>query len=301
MKFSGFGYLIKEGIRSIWTNRMMSLASVGVLISCLLLTGTASLLSLNVSGAVEKVGSANVTRVFLKQDVTDLEALSLSHEFGMLRNVTKTEFISKEEALKGYEDTLSKNVLDRFRGNENPLPNAIDVTMEDLSLYDDTIKEIKAFSQVEDARDNREIAEKLSNLNKLVNNMSIWIVMALTLISIFIISNTIRMTMYSRRFEISIMKSVGATDAFVRIPFVIEGMTIGVISGVFTSALLFVLYDAIMKAIENIAKLDLMPYKEVALPISLAFIVAGVIIGALGSLLSIGRYLRKEGNELLGW
>ena len=97
------------------------------------------------------------------------------------------------------------------------------------------------------------------------------------------------------------MKSVGATDAFVRIPFVIEGMTIGVISGIITSGLLFVLYDAIMKAIENIAKFNLMPYKQVALPISFAFIVAGVIIGALGSLLSIGRYLRKEGNELLGW
>ncbi len=301
MKFSGFGYLIKEGIRSIWTNRMMSLASVGVLISCLLLTGTASLLSLNVSSAVEKVGSANVTRVFLKQNVTDLEAVSLSHEFSMLRNVTKTEFISKEEALDGYEETLSDAVFERLRGNENPLPNAVDVTMEDLSLYDETVGEIKAFSQVDTIRDNREIAEKLANLNKLVNNMSVWIVLALTLISIFIISNTIRMTMYSRRFEISIMKSVGATDAFVRIPFVIEGMTIGVISGLLTSGLLFVLYDAIMKAIENIAKLNLMPYSQVALPISIAFVLAGVLIGALGSLLSIGRYLRKEGNELLGW
>ncbi len=301
MKFSGFGYLIKEGVKSIWTNRMMSIASIGVLISCLLLTGTASLLSLNVSRAVDKVGSANVTRVFLKQEVTDLEAVQLSHEFGMLANVSKTEFISKEDALNGYEETLSEAVFDRLRGSENPLPNAIDVTMKDLSLYDQTVSDIKAFDKVDSVRDTREIATKLSNLNKLVNNMSIWIVLALTLVSIFIISNTIRMTMYSRRFEISIMKSVGATDAFVRIPFVIEGMTIGLISGILTSGLLFVLYDAIMKAIENIAKFNLVPYKEVALPISLIFILAGIVIGALGSLLSIGRYLRKEGNELLGW
>ncbi len=301
MKFSGFGYLIKEGIKSIWTNRMMSIASIGVLISCLLLTGAAELLSVNVSAAVDKIGGTNVTRVFLDMEITDLEAVHIGDSIARISNVEKTQFISKDEAIKDYQDTLREDIFAELQGEGNPLPNAIDVTMIDLAYYDTTINSILEIEGVDSARDTREIAEKLTSLNNLVTTLSLWIMVALVLISVFIISNTIRMTMYSRRFEISIMKSVGATDTFVRIPFVIEGMMIGLISGVVSSLLLMVLYDVIMKTVQNIVSFSFIPYSQVGLPASLIFIVAGVFIGALGSLVSIGRYLRKEGNELLGW
>lgn len=301
MNLSGFGYLLKEGIKSIWTNRMMSIASVGVLISCLLLTGAASLLSLNVSNAVDKIGGTNVTRVFLSMDVLDDEARYIEEDIKRIDNVVKTEFVSKDEAIKDYQESLREDIFNQLIGEGNPLPHAVDVTMEDLSLYDKTVEDIMKVQGVESVRDTREIAEKLTSLQKLVNTMSFWIVLALTLVSVFIISNTIRMTMYARRFEISIMKSVGATDTFVRIPFVVEGMTIGVISGVVTSVLMVFLYDAIMKSVQSIAKFELLNYSEVAVFVSIAFVGAGVIIGALGSMLSIGRYLKKEGNELLGW
>ncbi|MGN0452648.1 MAG: permease-like cell division protein FtsX [Ruminococcus sp.] len=300
-KFSGFGYLIKEGIKSIWTNRMMSIASVGVLISCLLLTGAAVLLSMNVTNAVDSIGGTNVTRVFLEQEITDLEAVYIEDGIKRIDNVTETKFISKDEAIKEYQETLREDIFEQLLGEGNPLPNSIDVTMTDLALYDHTVEQIKEIDGVDSVRDTREVAEKLTSLNKLVTTMSFWIVLALTLISIFIISNTIRMTMYARRFEISIMKSVGATDTFVRTPFVIEGMTIGVISGVLSSLLLLILYDVIMKAVQNIVEFSFIPYSEVGLMASLAFIAAGVVIGAVGSVVSIGRYLRKEGNELLGW
>lgn len=301
MNLSGFGYLLKEGIKSIWNNRMMSVASVGVLISCLLLTGAASLLSLNVSNAVDKIGGTNVTRVFLSMDVLDDEARYIEEDIKRIDNVVKTEFVSKDEAIKDYQESLREDIFNQLIGEGNPLPHAVDVTMEDLSLYDKTVEDIMKVQGVESVRDTREIAEKLTSLQKLVNTMSFWIILALTLVSVFIISNTIRMTMYARRFEISIMKSVGATDTFVRIPFVVEGMTIGVISGVVTSVLMVFLYDAIMKSVQSIAKFELLNYSEVAVFVSIAFVGAGVIIGALGSMLSIGRYLKKEGNELLGW
>lgn len=301
MRISGLGYLLKEGIKSIWSNRMMSLASIGVLVSCLLLTGAAELITLNVSSVVDDIGGENVTRVFLDQEVTDLEAVYIQDEIGKLSNVSHTEFVSKDEAIKQYEDTLREDIFSQMQGEGNPLPNSVDVTLTDLSLYDDTMAQITAIDGVDSVRDTREIASKLTSLSTLVSSMSLWIVLALSLISIFIISNTIRMTMYSRRFEISIMKSVGATDTFIRIPFVFEGMIIGLISGVIGSLLLTLVYDAVMKGVQDIMQFKFIPYDELAIYVWIAFIVSGMLIGMLGSILSIGRYLRKEGNELLGW
>lgn len=301
MRLSGLGYLLKEGIKSIWSNRMMSIASIGVLVSCLLLTGAAELITLNVATVVDEIGGENVTRVFLDQEVTDLEAVYIQDEIGKLENVSQTEFVSKDDAIMEYQDTLREDIFQQMLGDGNPLPNSVDVTLTDLSLYDETIAEITAIEGVDSVRDTREIAQKLTSLSTLVSSMSLWIVLALSLISVFIISNTIRMTMYARRFEISIMKSVGATDTFIRIPFVFEGMIIGLISGVIGSLLLTIVYDAVMKGVQNIIQFKFIPYGELAIYVWLAFIVAGMLIGMLGSVISIGRYLRKEGNELLGW
>lgn len=301
MRISGLGYLLKEGVKSIWSNRMMSLASVGVLISCLLLTGAAELITLNVATVVDNIGGENVTRVFLDTDVTDLEAVYIQDEIGKLSNVEKTEFVSKDDAILEYEDTLREDIFSQMQGDGNPLPNSVDVTLSDLALYDDTIAQITAVEGVDSVRDTREIAQKLTSLSTLVSSMSLWIVLALSVISIFIISNTIRMTMYSRRFEISIMKSVGATDTFIRIPFVFEGMLIGLISGIIGSLLLTVVYDAVMKGVGNIIQFKFIPYSQLAIYVWAIFIVTGMLIGMLGSVISIGRYLRKEGNELLGW
>lgn len=301
MRLSSLGYLLKEGIKSIWSNRMMSLASIGVLVSCLLLTGAAELITLNVSSVVDDIGGENVTRVFLEMEVTDLEGVYIQNEIAKVSNVAETKFISKDEAIMEYQDTLREDIFEQMVGEGNPLPNAVDVTLTDLSLYDETMAKITAIDGVDEVRDTREIASKLTSLSTLVSTMSLWIVLALSLISIFIISNTIRMTMYSRRFEISIMKSVGATNTFVRVPFVFEGMIIGFISGVIGSLLLTFVYDAVMQGMQNILQFNFIPYDKLAPYVWIAFIVAGMVIGMLGSVLSIGRYLRKEGNELLGW
>lgn len=298
---SGFGYLIKEGVKSIWHNRLMSLASIGVLISCLLLTGVAEMLTLNVTHTMDEIGDNNVTRVFFKDEITEREAFEIIDEIDLIENVGKTAFIDKDDAIKEYKDTLREDLYENMLGEGNPFPHAVDVTLEDLGQYDKTVGAILEMDGVDSARDTREFAQRLTSLNELVTTMSLWIVIALVLVSIFIISNSIRMTMYSRRFEISIMKSVGATNTFVRIPFIVEGMVIGLISGIISSALLAVCYDAVAKTVQNIIAMEFIPYSQVAWWMIPLFIGAGVLIGALGSMLSIGRYLRKEGNELLGW
>ena len=301
MNFSSIGYLIREGFKNIWSNRIMSLASIGVLISCLVLTGSAIMLSVNVSTIVESVGDSNVTTVYLEDDITELEAVYVGKSIEKVDNITQASFYPKDEAILAYKDVLGEEVFVNMSGDDNPLPHAYHVVMADLSQYDKTVEQLLKVEGVNSVSSRSDVAEKLTSLNTLVTMMSFWIILALAIISLFIISNTIRMTMFSHRFEISIMKSVGATNSFVRTPFVIEGVIIGLVSAGVSIGALALLYDAVFKAVQNILPLDYVPFSDVMWFIIIAFTAAGVIVGSLGSLLSIRKYLKKEGNEILGW
>ncbi len=301
MSFSSFGYLIKEGFKNIWNNRMMSLASIGVLVSCLVLTGSAVMLTVNVTGIVNEVEDKNVTTVYLDDNISELEAVYIGKTLEKIDNVTTAEFYPKDEAISAYRDVLGEEVFKNMTGDDNPLPHAYHIIMEDLSRYDETVKELLKVDGVAEVSSRSNVAEKLTSLSTLVTVMSFWIIVALAVISLFIISNTIRMTMFSHRFEISIMKSVGATNAFVRVPFIIEGIIIGLVSAGISIGLLYLLADAVLKAAEHILPFNYTPFTEVMWPIIAAFVGAGVVVGALGSMVSIRRYLTHEGNEILGW
>lgn len=302
MNFSTFWYLIREGFKNVWSNRMMSLASACVLISCLVLTGSALMLTINVSTIVESVGDSNVTTVYLEDDISELEAVYVGKSLTKIDNITEATFYPKDEAILAYKDVLGEEVFMNMSGDDNPLPHAYHIVMSDLSLYNQTVEEIKKVDGVDSVDSRKDVADKLTSLNTLITMMSFWIILALAVISLFIISNTIRMTMFSHRFEISIMKSVGATNSFVRIPFVIEGVIIGLTSAVVSIGLLTVLYDRVLVAVESILPLNgYVPFADVVWYIVAAFVGAGVVVGALGSLLSIRKYLKKEGNEILGW
>ena len=298
---SSFGYLIKEGFKNLVHNRLMTLASIGVLISCLVLTGSAVMLTINVSNIVDSVGDTNVTKVFLDDSYTKLEAVYKGKELSQVANVSQVEFIDKDEAIQAYRDQLGDEVFANMSGDDNPLPYAYSVKMDDLSKYDDTVARIKEVDGVASVSSHREVAEKLTNLSSFITTMSLWIILALAIISLFIISNTIRMTMFSHRFEISIMKSVGATNAFVRVPFIIEGVVIGLISAIIAIVLLFVLSDAIINSVQKILDFKYTRFTEVMWPIIGSFVAAGVLVGSLGSMVSIRRFLTHEGNEVLGW
>ena len=165
MRLSSLGYLLKEGLKSVWSNRMMSIASIGVLVSCLLLTGAAELITLNVASVVDDIGGENVTRVFLNQEVTDLEGVYIQDQIGKLSNVADTEFVSKDDAIMEYQDTMREDIFEQMLGEGNPLPNSVDVTLTDLSLYDETMAQITAIDGVDSVRDTREIAQKLTSLS----------------------------------------------------------------------------------------------------------------------------------------
>lgn len=301
MNIGSMGYLLKEGFKNVWNNRIMSIASIGVLISCLVLTGTAALLSMNVAKVVESVGDSNVTTVYLDDEIDELKGTYIAKEINKLENVTKVEFYSKEDAILTYKEVLGEEVFKNMLGKNNPLPNAVNVTMDDLSKYDETVKKIIKIDGVDSVNSRREVAQRLTSLNKLVSRLSFFVIIALGIISLFIISNTIKMTMYSRRFEISIMKSVGATNAFVRIPFIIEGVVMGLISSALSTLALMFVYDLVMSAIEHLIPITTIPFMDVIWIVIASFTVAGTLIGALGGFISIRKYLKKEGNEILGW
>ena len=194
-----------------------------------------------------------------------------------------------------------KLYLKNVNGDNNPLPDAYIIAMDDLSKYDQTIDAILKVDGVDSINNRSELARKLTDISNLVSYISLAIVVALTIISLFIIANTIRTTMYSRRFEISIMKSVGATNAFVRLPFVVEGMVLGFISAIIGTGVLYVVYEGVMSAVNSFVKISTIPFSDVYLQVGGIFIVAGVVIGAFGSFISMRKYLKMEGNEILGW
>lgn len=303
MKHINFGYLLKEGFKNIWNNRMMSLASIVVLVSCLIITGAASLLSLNVEHLISSVGDDNEITVYLDVDISDIDAVKVGGEIGKIKNISECTFYSKDKVLTEYKDTLG-NLYESMEGDGNPFSNEYKVRLDDLSKYKETVKQIKSIDGVDSVSDRSDIARKLTKLNYFVTFVGFWVVLILAIVTLFIISNTIKMTMYSRRFEISIMKSVGATNAFVRIPFIVEAMTIGLISGLIAAGAIIAIYNPVRDAASGIVAFiatATVPLEDVWLPVLISFSAAGILIGTLGGFISITKYLRKEGGEILGW
>ncbi|MBE6829444.1 permease-like cell division protein FtsX [Caproiciproducens sp. R1] len=304
MRINGLGYLMKEGIKNIWNNRTMSFASVGVLISCLLLTGAAVLFSYNIDSAMKTLEGNNSVRVYMTQDLPTLSAIKVGEEIKKLDNIEACEFVPKDDAIQQYMDILGDKdgtMLQGMTGKENPLPDAFKVSFKDLSKYKETAAQIQKISGVASINDYSDVAQKLTNLDRMITMVGFWIILLLSLVSLFIISNTIRVTMFSRRVEISIMKSVGATNWFIRVPFIVEGMIIGILSGLISSLILLLLYDKMITSITSIMMFSPVDIQPLAWSITLAFILAGMLFGAVGGVISISKYLKKEGGEIVGW
>ena len=182
-----------------------------------------------------------------------------------------------------------------------PLPNAYKVTVANLDQFDKTVEELNGLEHVDIIRENKDLAQKLVAIRQGISVIAIVIVAVLFLISLFIISNTIKLTVYSRRLEISIMKSVGATNSFVRFPFVVEGMILGVLSGAISLGLVWGLYELAITQFGDLfaeLKLSAITFADYALPMLGVFILIGIVCGVGGSLVTMRKYLNKEGSEI---
>lgn len=305
MTGSSLRYLTKEGFRNVWTNRMMSLASICVLMSCLVLIGSATMIFLNIDSLLSKIEEENVIMVYIEDDTTEEDVADMENKINALGNIQRVEFVSKESAWEEQLETMEPAQAEFFKevSSDIPLPDAYKVTVENLDNFDQTVKELNALDHIDTIRENKDLAQKLVAIRQGISVIAIVIVAVLFAISLFIISNTIRLTVYSRRLEISIMKSVGATNSFVRFPFVIEGMILGVLSGAIGLGFVWGLYElAVTQFTDLLSSLNLqaISFNQYALPMLGVFILIGVVCGVGGSLTTMSKYLNKEGSEISG-
>lgn len=296
-------YLTKEGFRNVWTNRMMSLASICVLMSCLVLVGSATMIFLNIDSLLARIEEENVVMVYLDDTATEAEVADMEGAIRAIDNIKDVEFVSKESAWEEQLSTMGEAEREFFTdvSTDIPLPDAYKVTVDNLDNFSSTVEDLKGLDHVDIIRENRDLAQRLVAIRHGISVIAIVIIAVLFIISLFIISNTIRLTVYSRRLEISIMKSVGATNSFVRFPFVIEGMILGILSGTIGFGLVWGVYElAITQFSDLLASINLtaIPFTDYALMMLGAFILIGVICGVGGSLVTMSKYLNREGSEI---
>ena len=279
MKGASLGYLTKEGFRNVWVNRLMSLASITVLMACLVIIGLGAMLFFNINALLDKIESQNVIMVYIEDGTTDEQIEELNQDIFDLGNIQECTFVSKEEAFENSKEELGEDAA-LLEGMENPMPDAYKVSVADMSLFKDTVKGLNGLEHIESIRENSDVADKLIDIRYAVTIVMAGMVLLLFIVSLFIIANTIRITMFSRRLEISIMKAVGATNWFIRWPFMIEGIVIGIISSLVSFGVLAGLYYGVSYIFEDLLAL----FKPVAFGqyagyIFLIFAVIGLFTG----------------------
>lgn len=303
MTASSLRYLLKEGFRNTWTNRMMSIASICVLMSCLVLMGCASMIFLNIDSLLGRIEEENVVMVYIQDGTSDADINAMNDSLKKMDNIKDVEFVAKEDAWQEQLNTMEEAQAEFFTqiSSDIPLPDAFKVTIKDLTQFDGTVDQIRQLKHIDTIRENKDLAQKLVKIRHGVEVISIVIVAVLLAISLFIISNTIKLTVYSRRLEISIMKSVGATNGFVRLPFVVEGMILGIAAGVISLGLVWGFYEFAINQFSDLISslgLEALKFKNYAWPMLGAFLGIGVFTGVGGSLITMSKYLNKEGSEI---
>lgn len=300
MRGSSFIYLIKEGFRNIYQNRVISIAAIGVLMACLLLVGSSMLFTININEMVGYFESQNEIMVFLDDDIEGDELTEFDQKLKSISNISSAVFISREEGLRDWMDKLEDDgTLLEWLLEDNPLQNSYRVTVRDLSMMTDTVSMIEDINGVDTISASNEVAQAVTGLKQAVAIGGTAVVAILAAVSLSIVANTIRITVFNRRKEISIMKYVGATDAFIRLPFLSEGILLGFISATLAFFILWGGYYALGEWLNQsvltwagLVMSNIVTFESVALRLYLSFLGAGVAIGGIGSVMFVGKYIK---------
>ena len=294
MKINNIKYLFNEGIRGIFLHGFMSFAAVCVTVACLLIVGSFYALTYNVSVMVEEMDTTNEILVFADLELSDAEAKSISTQLSKIENVYQAIPISREQALADfvaeYED---KDALSGIEPSD--LSFRYKVVLTDTDIIEETVAQIKEIPGVSNVQAAYEMAEKFSALQDVLQIASLAVIGVLLVISLLIISNTVKLAMYDRRDEIAIMKMVGATNGFIRLPFVVEGFTLGMVAAMLSFFLEWLLYDAVVSRVSAITALqqlfNFVPFTQLMLPMIAVFLCAGMFVGVVGSWTSIRKFM----------
>ena len=293
MKFNNIGYLLKEGIRGIFLHGFMSFAAVCVTVACLIIVGSFSILSYNLDVMVQDLNQTSEILVYIDSDLSDAEARSIGTKINALSNVLQAKFISRDEALESF--VKDHNGDSAFNGVQaSDLRHRYEVTLEDNSLMDQTDAQLQQIPGVAKTNAAYELAQGFTTIQQVLHIASVALIAVLLVISLLIISNTVKLAMYDRRDEISIMKMVGATNGFIRLPFIVEGFTLGMMGAILAFGLEWVGYDALVNRISSVDSLRLftfVPFKTLLIPMLIVFGAAGLFVGIVGSWTSIRKFM----------
>lgn len=302
MKFNGIGYVISEGIKSVFKQKKMTGASIIIMCATMFMFGIFFLIGENINFAMKQLESQQGIRVMIKDEViTDGKEETLKAKINQIPGVNKVEFISKEDALSTVRTWIAgnKNSEEILSGydEDNPFPASFFVTLTDLTKNDEVQKQILKLDGVDEISSNNDLLSKLASIAKSVQMITLGLLAILVLISIFIISYTIKLTVYARRKEISIMKYVGATNSFIRGPFIVEGIIIGIISAIITIGIIGVAYTSVLNkmlasSVMQSLTISLYTFNQLFVRILIVYLILGIGIGVLGSVISMRKYLK---------
>ncbi len=294
MKLNRYGYLIGEGFRNIFTHGFMSFASVTIIIACLIVMGSFTLLDININQIIDDIGDQNQILAYVDEDMTAQEASAkLQTKLESLDNVASVEFVSRSEArdsfMEKYDESLMEGIDDQvFR-------HRFSIQLVDLSLMDDTKAEIEDIDGIVKVNAPTEFADKFISVRNVISVVSLALIVILGFVSLFIMSNTIKLATYGRREEIAIMKMVGASNSFIRCPFIVEGLVLGLVGGGLAFLAQWGLYAALEAKIAQslgISFVEIVPFTQVWPFVLVTFLAVGILVGAVGGVIAIRNYLK---------
>lgn len=287
-------YLIREGFRSIKTHGFMSFASVAIITACLIIIGSITLLSLNIDKLIADLEQQNEIVAFVDESIADEEtAKALESSILAVGNIESAEFVSRENAMKNFMSKYDDRLMEGI--DASVFRHRFVLHLTDISQMAETKKALEAVPGILKVNAQIEYADRFVRVRNIVSVISLILTAVLTFVSFFIMSNTIKLTTYGRREEIAIMKMVGATNAFIRTPFVIEGLILGLLGGLFGFLIQWLLYTLLNSSLMDTLTgsfVTLVPFKTVMLPLLAAFLGIGVLIGVFGGLNAIRNYLK---------
>ena len=293
MKSNNFGYLLKEGVRGIFLHGFMSFAAVCVTVACLIIIGSFSMLLYNLNIMVAEVEQDAEILVYIDENYTEAEAKSVGSKINMIENVHQATFVSRQQALEEFVAKQGNEAA--FQGIQaDVLRDRFIVTLEDNNRMKETVPMIEAVSGVDEVNAPYRVAEAFATVQHILRIVSAAVIILLLVVSLLIISNTVKLAMYDRRDEIAIMKMVGATNAFIRFPFVVEGFLLGMFGAAMAFFLEWGLYNALVSWIGKVDALNLLqfvPFAELLWPMMGTFGAAGLFVGIFGSFTTIRRFL----------
>ena len=289
-----FGYFIREGAKNMFSHGFMSFAAIGVTVACLLIMGTFTLVAYNVNENLSELQRENAVVAFVDDTLNDVHAKELQEELMKVENVSSCTFVSREEARDNYVDNYDEDDLytdlsaDVFR-------HRYVIHLEDPTLMAETKAAVENIEGIAKARGDEAISNGFITLRNVASLVSLALVAVLLLVSLFIMSNTIKLTTFDRREEIAIMKMVGATNGFIRWPFVFEGLLLGLLGAVAAFLLQWLLYAAMCRGIsasDTLQLLRIVPFAHIWKVVAIVFGATGLLVGVGGSTMAIRRFLK---------